>query len=42
MKTKLLLYCTKGKPYLFNRIIKGETCENGIEIECNNGYEVEE
>lgn len=25
MKTKLLLYCTKRKPYLFNRIIKGES-----------------
>lgn len=25
MKAKLLLYCTKGKPYLFNRIIKGES-----------------
>lgn len=25
MKTKVLFYCTKGKPYLFNRIIKGES-----------------
>lgn len=25
MKTKLLLYCTKRKPYLFNRIIKGKS-----------------
>lgn len=37
----LVNFCENCKDYRTCKI-KGETCDNGIEIECNNGYEVEE